>query len=331
MKVAIIGTGLQFKRRLSAIDKKVDQLVGICYFKKNIFKSNFVNVKSKIYDNWKKCIIDSKANIIIVCTPPFLHKEIVSFALNNKKHVLCEKPLTKNSKDAKYLFQLSSKKKKILKCGFNHRHHPAIILIHKLLKRKKDFGKILFARCVYGINGRDDYYKEWRANLKFAAGGQFIEQGVHVIDLYRWLIGDPISVSLVTSNIINKKQKLEESGMAIFKFKNQATALMHTSLTQWENRFSLEIYGKNKYIEMSGLAGSYGPQKIKYGVRKKTGPFEYKYYDFRSQDKSWVNEWLHFKNVIRGKEKLIGGAEDAYKAMHIAEKAYLSEKLIKKI
>ena len=329
MKVAIVGTGLQFKRRMSGLDPEKDQLVGVAFFTKS--KSKLYPKNQSIYfADWKKCIDESGAEAIIVCTPPHLHKKIVYYALNNNKHVLCEKPMTQLSDDAKYLFQLAKKKKKILKCGFNHRHHPGLKLTKELIKRKS-FGKLLFARCVYGINGRKNYFKEWRANKKFSAGGQFIEQGIHLIDLLIWFIGNPIKISLSTSNIVNKKQSLEESGMAVLKFENHVTASIHTSLTQWDNRFNFEIYGENQYVEISGLAGSYGNQKVKLGTKKSKGPFEYKYFDFRSSDVSWSNEWKHFKSAIKGKTKLIGNGHDAYKAMRVAEHAYKSEINLKKI
>ena len=311
MKVAVIGTGKQFIKRVSALNFKEDRLVGISYFTKHNYNLKRFDTAT-IYKNWKKCIDESKADTIIICTPPYLHKKIVSYALNKRKHVLCEKPMTQSAKDAKYLFILAKKKKRILKCGFNHRHHPGIILAKKIIQ-KKSFGNILFSRCVYGICGRKNYLREWRANPKFSAGGNFIEHGIHLIDLLRWFIGDPITISLASSNIINKKRKLDQDVMAILKFKNKSIASLHTSLNQWENRFLIEIYGEFQYIEVSGISASYGNQKVKLGSKKSTGPFEYKYFDFRTSDNSWANEWQHFKNVINGKEKLIGDAYDAYK------------------
>ena len=48
----------------------------------------------------------------------------------------------------------------------------------------------MFGRCRYGICGRPGYEKEWRADPKQAAGGQFIEQGTHALDLFRWFLGE---------------------------------------------------------------------------------------------------------------------------------------------
>jgi predicted dehydrogenase len=134
---------------------------------------------------------------VLVLTPPDTHAEITIAAMESGKHVLCEKPLSRTISEAKKMVKTADDNKVILKCGFNHRHHPAISEAKKILD-SGELGKPLFARCNYGICGRPEYENEWRADPKHAAGGQFIEQGIHAIDLFRWFLGEIIEVTGMT-------------------------------------------------------------------------------------------------------------------------------------
>ena len=134
-----------------------------------------------------------------------------------------------------------------LKCGFNHRHHPAIWEAKRLLDQGS-IGKPLFARCVYGICGRPGYENEWRADPAQAAGGQFIEQGTHAIDLFRWFLGEVAEVACMTGVRFFEKQTLDDNAMAVFRMASGALASVHSSLTQWKNLFSFEVFGEDGYL-----------------------------------------------------------------------------------
>ena len=87
------------------------------------------------------------------------------------------KPLSKEISESEEMVNVANKKGVILKCGFNHRHHPAINEGKRLLD-KGIIGKPLFSRCIYGICGRPGYQKEWRADPNQAAGGNLLSKEV---------------------------------------------------------------------------------------------------------------------------------------------------------
>ena len=217
MKVGIIGTGLQFNRRAPIIHQSdSDEITMVCGTNKDIAKNIESQYSCQTTERWEKIVSQKDIEIILICTPPNIHAEICIEAIKQGKHVLCEKPLSRDLDEAKNMVSIAKKYNKILKCGFNHRHHPAIFEGKEKVS-SKSFGKILFARCRYGICGRLDYHTEWRANPEIASGGHFIEQGSHIIDLFRWFLGDLEQVSCMTSNSFFKKQSLDESGMALFR------------------------------------------------------------------------------------------------------------------
>jgi len=326
MKIAIIGSGLQCKRRAPVIQQSPeDKLVIIASPTRAHAEGAAAAFGCEAATDWRKAVDRSDVDAVIVCTPPDVHAEISIAALRAGKHVLCEKPLTRTVAEAEEMLKVAKETKRTLKCGFNHRHHPAIWEAKKLLDRG-DLGKPMFARCRYGICGRPGYEKEWRADPKRAAGGQFIEQGTHAIDLFRWFMGDIADVACMTSISYFTEQSMEDNGMAMFRMKSGSTASLHTSLTQWKNQFSFEVFGSDGYIVAEGLGASYGTETLAIGKRDFNAPFQDRVIEYRGGDISWRDEWKEFVAAIREGREPIGSGHDGLEAMRAGMAAYDAEK-----
>src|SRR5205814_4241905 len=76
-----------------------------------------------------------------------------------------------------------------VRVGFNHRYHPALRKAREIVDAGA-LGPLMFVRARYGHGGRIGYEREWRANPQISGGGELIDQGVHVIDLARWFLGE---------------------------------------------------------------------------------------------------------------------------------------------
>ena len=326
MRVAIVGAGLQCMRRAEAVKDCSDaELVTIASRNTVISEKLSSKFGCEPEKDWISAVNRDDIDAVIVCTPPNLHAEISITAMRAGKHVLCEKPLSRTLKEAEDMVRTAKETGKILKCGFNHRHHPAIFIAKQMVD-KGSLGKPLFARCRYGNCGRPEYEKEWRADPKQAAGGQFIEQGIHAIDLFRWFLGELAEVCCMTSNHFFKKMPLEDDGMAIFRAKSGATATLHTTLAQWKNLFSFEVFCEEGYAIIDGLGGSYGEEKLTVGKRDFNSPFQDKITYFRRADQSWREELKEFIESIKEGREPIGNGKDGLESMRVALTAYKSEK-----
>ena len=171
--------------------------------------------------------------------------------------------------------------------------------------------------------GRDGYENEWRSKKKYAIGGHFGEQGIHLVDLVRYLAHDIDEVCSMNNIGYFKKQNLEDNGSAILKLKNGAIATINSSMIEWKNSFNMSIFGTEGYIFLDGLGGTYGEQKITYGKREFSKPFEDKTVYFRGGDKSWSNEWNHFIKQMKLKHR---SDDSGFKSVLIIEKTYESQK-----
>lgn len=326
MRVSIVGTGVQCIRRASVFEgNSEDSLVSVCGNDWSQTLKISDELKCAADNSWESLISRPDIDAVIICTPPNLHSVIAIAAMNNGKHVMVEKPLGRTLEDSKKMVDTSRATGKVLKCGFNHRHHPAVLEA----KRRFDSGVLgepLLARCRYGHCGRDGYEREWRADPLQAAGGQLIEQGSHAIDLIRWFMGEIKTVSAMTATHYFKNQPMEDDGFAIFRTYSGGTASLHTSSLQWKNLFSFEVIGSEGYVAVDGLGGSYGLETLSVGKRSFADPFQDLVIQYRGGDSSWRHEWIEFRNAIAGRYQPMGNGVDGLRAMEIAMAAYQAEK-----
>ncbi len=322
MKVGIIGLGCQGRRLAKAVKEAGDSLIVAAEERENDNSRLFAKTFGcEIVYDWREIIKRDDVEVIIVCTPPNLHREMVISALRAGKHVLCEKPLALNVKEAQEMMDEAKKNDRKLKCGFNLRHHPAIAQAKKWVDEGR-IGEILFVRGVYGIGGREGYEKDWRMKKEISGGGQLMDQGVHILDLSHWFLGDFSEVFGSISTNFWEIAPLEDNVFFVLKTKKDQTSFCHVSWTQWKNLFSFEIYGKEGYLAIKGLGGSYDPEKLIFGKRDFKKPFTEEIIDFRGEDKSWLEEWKEFALAIKeNRQSLISGS-DGLEAVKLAEAVY---------
>lgn len=272
-------------------------------------------------EGWEGVVRREDLETVIVCTPPHLHADIVIAALEAGKHVLCEKPLARTEREAQAMVEAARKSGKMLKCGFNHRHHPGVQQVWRWV-HAGEIGELMFVRCCYGLCGRPGYESEWRSDPRIVSGGQLMEQGIHAIDLFRWFLGEPADVSAVMGTNFWDIGPLEDNAFVLLRWARGQVASLHSSVTQWKNLFSFEIFGKEGYASVHGLGGSYGLERAILGKRDFHAPFSEQVIEYRGEDRSWHEEWKEFLGAIAEGREPLGSALDGLRALQIVNAAY---------
>jgi predicted dehydrogenase len=323
VRITIIGAGLQGRRRAQALKKSGDELVIVAAAHMERAKLLADEMECEATDNWEEVVLRDDVDAVIVCTPPHLHEPMCIQAMKNGKHVLCEKPLARTPEEAQRILNYTQGKDIKLKCGFNHRHHPGILQARKWFDQGV-IGELSFIRCRYGIGGRPGYEKEWRANMEISGGGQLMDQGMHAVDLSRWFMGEFNEVFgfLITS--FWDIAPMEDNVFALLRTEKGQVASLHISWTQWKNLFSFELLGKNGYILVEGLGGSYGTERAILGRRAFLEPFREEVIEFRGEDRSWLEEWQEFAAAIKEDRKPLGNGNDGLTAVKLAYAVYES-------
>lgn len=324
LNCAIIGCGLLGLRRAEYIKNSVN-IIACCddnNKKLNNFKKKYCNLAFK---NWKKIFEIKNIDFVIISTPHYLLSKIAIFALKKKIHVFIEKPGGINSFELKEIIILQKKFKKNVYIAYNHIYHPSIIKSKNIIENG-DIGKILYIRARYGHGGRLGYEKEWRAKPEQSGGGEIIDQGSHLINLSIYFLGKLNKVQSYLSTFF-WNMKVEDNGFLILRNNENQVSFIHASCTEWKNKFSFEIFGKLGKLEVSGLGGSYGTEKLTfYKMLKKMGPPEIYKWNFKNKDRSWkieINNFLeHINNKTYDNKNLI----NAYETIKIISKVYKQNK-----
>jgi predicted dehydrogenase len=279
------------------------------------------------FDSLEK-LFERNIDIIFVCTPNVYSPEMCIKSMNKGIHVFCEKPPGRNKEDVRKIIEAENNQVKLM-FGFNHRFHPGIIKA-KVVVDSGRLGKIINIRGLYGKSGGKNYRDSWRNKKEIAGGGILLDQGIHVLDLFRYFCGD---FEYVKSFINNSfwKFDVEDNAYVILKNKKGHNAFFHSSATMWNHTFKIEITLEEGYIIVDGLlskTGSYGRERLVIGKRQFEDEAsaignpeeEVTYFD---RDLSWNLEVEEFiKCIDQDKKVTISSSEDALKVMEIIEKAY---------
>lgn len=280
--------------------------------------------------DWKEVIDKCNPEAVFVCTYNNVIPEIVCYALDKNMDVFSEKPPGRDVEDVQRMIAAENRSGKILKFGFNHRFHYAIMEAKAMIETGK-FGNILWARGTYGKAGGNQFAGNWRSNKDLSGGGILLDQGIHMLDLLRYFMGDFKEIKSFVENSYWKDTELEDNAFALMKTGNGKVAMMHSSATQWRHKFHLDLYLEDGYITIDGILSStrsYGEECITFAKKEfedNTSAFgkprEQKiYFD---KDDSWKLEVSEFYDaVVKGKKIRMGTSQDALKVMELVYGIY---------
>jgi predicted dehydrogenase len=318
--VAILGCGLIGQKRANALNGALLVACADSTFSKaeNLAKA-FPGALAS--EDWKVPLTLPKVDIVIVSATNDMLAEMTQAAMNAGKHVLVEKPGARSRQELEKVVEVSKNSKVHLAVGFNHRFHPAFLKAREIFETG-DLGELMFVRGRYGHGGRVGYEKEWRADPKKAGGGELIDQGVHLIDLARWFLGDFSEVGGFARTFF-WNMPVDDNAFLVLNTPNKQTAFLHVSCTEWKNLFSFEIYGRQGKLHIEGLGGSYGLERLSfYRMLPQMGPPETTIWEYPLGDTSWHMEFTEFLHGIETGKPRVAGVMDAYATLKIVEKIY---------
>ena len=181
----------------------------------------------------------------------------------------------------------------------------------------------MYIRARYGHGGRLGYEKEWRADPQVSGGGELLDQGVHLIDLCRWLGGE-WDLTWGKAKTFFWPMSVEDNGFLFLESRDGSrTALLQASCTEWKNLFDFEIFGKTGKLQICGLGRSYGTEELRYyRMKPEMGPPEVQVWPFPSDDTSWKAEFEAFVKEISGQKTDIATAADALRTVELVSQTY---------
>lgn len=268
-----------------------------------------------------------------LCVPHTISNAITINCIKNGLHIFCEKPPSINLEEITQVKNIYgfTKNKTILMYGFNHRYLNHIQKAREIIN-KETLGKIQYIRGIYGKS----FLENWRAEQKFGGKGILLSQGIHMLDLFRFLTGKEYKVIDAYINHYNKKW-YEDNVMALLQSEDSKIgAFIHSSCILKKNTFNINIGFEYGYMEIDGLSCSstcsfgfpdtltigYSKQEDFYGNPK----IEKYFYGKESGENSWkiqVDEFIDA--IINNKKDYSCNIYDALQVMKLVEEIYGKE------
>jgi len=272
-------------------------------------------------------LLESDVDAVFVCTPNRFTPKVVSAALDAGKHVFCEKPPGRTMEDVQLIIDAERRNPGlVLKFGFNHRYHFGIMEAKKIVDSGK-YGRILWVRGVYGKAAYSAYPTAWRCDPALAGGGILLDQGIHMLDLFRHFCGEFTEIKSMCAAMI-AGGPLEDNAFALLRNPEGCVAMLHSSSTQWKHRFSLEIFMEDGYVNVDGQPSTSRSFRDEWLIESRRGlgfvvgnPPELA--TFCNTDPSWELELAEFVDCIRfGRPVRNGTSRDAYETMRLVMGIY---------
>jgi len=331
MRVGIAGYGVVGKTRHKSLELNTSYKVTA------ISESSMEARKSipkgiDIFNDYKSLIADAKIDVVFISLPNQFAAEASYLSLQKGLHVFCEKPPARTHAELLAVKEQSLKSPNLkLMYGFNHRFHLSVEEAKSIID-SNSLGRIINMKGLYGKSQMISFNQtDWRTSREAAGGGILLDQGIHMLDLIRYLSGQ--SFTQVFSFIDNAfwNFDVEDNAYVLMKSPKGVVAQLHSSATQWRHVFNLEITLEKGSLILGGLltgSKSYGDEVLtvissdplvdKGTPRELTSKY--------NKDVSWDNEIKYFSNALENNTSIErGNIDDALETMLLIEEIYKAD------
>jgi len=320
VNAAVVGCGLIGRKRAAALASRCT--LALCVDTDLDRARSLAAVHGARADaDWRAVLDRDDIALVVVATRHDSLAEIAGAAAARGLHVLVEKPAARTAAELLPVQHAAACSGALVRVGYNHRYHPALRQARALVDSGA-LGPLLFVRARYGHGGRPGYDREWRARPELSGGGELIDQGVHLIDLARWFLGD---FTRVHGRVLTAywDMPVEDNAFLTLETPTRQVAFLHASCTEWKNLFSFEIYGRAGKLEISGLGGSYGLERLAfYRMLPEMGPPETTIWEYPRGDASFALETEEFLEDIRLRRPPSPGLPDALAVLRVVDAVY---------
>lgn len=246
-KLGVIGCGRMGKRRARTISEHGDaELVGVVDQVEEIARETAEEFDTD-YFTATSAIVESNIDHVVVCVPNKYHREVAEQVMNAGKNVFCEKPLAHTPKAARSMVETAVENDVHLKVSSNLRYFPTVLKAKELIENDA-IGQLYHVRGWVGNDGWQ--LQKWFSEPDMVGGGTLLDNGVHLLDIYRWFLGQVRSCTGFMTRNHHDIEPLEDNAFGLFEFEGGKHAFLQSSWTEWDDYMYLEIYGSDGYLRI---------------------------------------------------------------------------------
>jgi predicted dehydrogenase len=254
-QVAIVGCGIIGRTHAKAVADRPDAIVTALVdgdaAAREALRASLVELgqpEPKVYDDLTAALSGADVTLVAVCTPSGTHAALAEQALNEKKHVVIEKPLDVDLVRARRLGAAADR-------AANHGAVASVISQHRfdagsvVVKEAIDggrFGKLTSSVATVAWWRSDEYYASagWRGTWAQDGGGALMNQGVHTVDLMLWFMGRPVTIQAQALRAAHHAIEVEDTVVATLTFENGAVGTLHATTAAYPGgRTRVAVHG----------------------------------------------------------------------------------------
>lgn len=259
MRYAIIGCGRIAPNHITAAKANKLNIVGICDIVNQkmdylVEKESF-SEETKKYIDYKEMLEQEKPELVAILTESGNHAKIAIDCINAGCNVIIEKPIALSIADADCILEAGKKNNKKICVSHQNRFNKSIVKLRDAIEGNR-FGKLYHGAAHIRWHRSKEYYfaDSWRGTWE-QDGGTLMNQGIHNIDLLRWMFGDEIDeVYAYTDKLKHNYIEAEDFGAALVKFKNGAYGIIEGTSNLFKNDLeeTLYIFGEKGTAKIGG-------------------------------------------------------------------------------
>jgi len=340
VRVGMVGAGGIAGTHIACL-KKIPgvEIIAACDIKESVAEAAAeAHDIPNVFTDYKKLLKLKEIDAVSVCTPNFFHAEPAIAASRAGKHVMVEKPMAMNAREAQAMVDAAKKARKVLVIGFQFRYAPNTQMLKRAIDDGK-FGKVLYVRCQamrrrgipnWGVFGRKD----------LQGGGPLIDVGVHILEAAHYLMGKPqpvaasgncytyignkkSDVTVPWPNWDHKTYTVEDLAIGMIRFANGATMVVESSFCAHIERgvFDITLMG-----EKGG--GTWEQPKI---FTDQSGTMVNLEPSFLESDTQWDQKMTDWIECIRTGRKPVCPGEDGVAVQKMLDGIYKSAEVGKEV
>lgn len=324
MKIAFAGTGYISKVHAQAARNLGLELVAVVNHKADSmseFGKRF-NV-TRQYQSVEDMLKEGNVDALVVSTPNFLHAPQTIAALNVCVHVMVEKPMSMNARDAEQMCEAAQKSGALLMVAHCWRFDPDVLWLKEQLKK---LGKIVRTKG-YGVHTHWGP-SGWFTQKEFAGGGALADMGIHALDTARFLLGDPKPVAVYAKiGTYYKDFDVDDTGVIIVEWDDGATSYIESGWWQPHAdgpEAATQLYGTKGF-------GQLFPTKLEIPNRKEEKlevidpGFEFPRKEHCPQS-LYDDQLKYFVECIEKNQMPVPGGSEGFVNMKVVDAAYESSR-----
>ena len=312
LKFGLVGAGSIAQAYAQAFENSdTAELAAVADIRTNAARALAEGLGCRSYDSYQD-MAESERDLsaVVVCTPPVTHPEVSIYFLNRKVHVLCEKPLSIDTPNARLMLDVARENGVTLTMATKFRYVDDVVRA-KSIVTSGILGEIVLFENAF--TSRVDMSSRWNSNPAISGGGVLIDNGTHSVDLMRYFLG-PLEDVQVVEGKRSQGLAVEET---VHIFVRSTSGVMGAIDLSWSINKELEsfinIYGSRGTVSVGWKESKYRQSSSREWVVFGKG------YD---KVEAFRNQIDNFSRAIIGEEALLVTPEDALASVEVVEAAY---------